>query len=145
MLRAVVDTNILIRAVIMPRGTVGPAIRRLRDGDYRLVYSQLLVDELLEKLALPRIREKYHLSDQDIDDALALIALRGELVTPTRTVKVCRDPTDDMFIEAALAGKAEVVVTGDKDLMTLKKFETVRFVTPRAFLELLVQAQPAGE
>lgn len=145
MRRAVVDTNILIRAVIMPRGTVGPVITRLRGGDYTLAYSQRLIDELLEKLALPRIREKYRLDDQDIDDVLALIALRGELVTPTRTVKVCRDPKDDMFIEAAWAGKAEVVVTGDKDLLTLKKFETVRFITPRAFLELLDQAQPAGE
>src|SRR5574341_654224 len=145
MRRAVVDTNLLIRAVIMPRGTVGPVITRLRDGDYTLVYSQRLIDELLEKLALSRIREKYHLDDQDIDDVLALIALRGELVTPTRTVKVCRDPKDDMFIEAAWVGKAEVVVTGDKDLLTLKKFETVRFITPRAFLELLDQAQPADE
>ena len=77
MRRAVVDTNILIRAVIMPSGTVGPVITRLRDRDYTLVYSQPLMDELLEKLALPRIRKKYHLSDQDIDDLLALIALRG--------------------------------------------------------------------
>lgn len=127
----------------MPNGTVGPVITRLRDGDYTLVYSAPLIDELLEKLALPRIREKYHLNDQDIDDLLALIALRGELVTPTRKVKICRDPKDDMFIEAALAGNAEVIVTGDEDLLTLKEFETVRFVTPRAFLALLDQRQQA--
>jgi predicted nucleic acid-binding protein len=60
MLRAVVDTNILIRAVIMPSGTVGSVITRLQEGDYTLVYSQPLMDELLEKLALPRIRKKYH-------------------------------------------------------------------------------------
>jgi putative PIN family toxin of toxin-antitoxin system len=143
MWRAIVDTNILIRGVIMPNGTVGPVITRLRDGDYTLVYSAPLIDELLEKLALPRIREKYHLNDQDIDDLLALIALRGELVTPTRKVKICRDPKDDMFIEAALAGNAEVIVTGDEDLLTLKEFETVRFVTPRAFLALLDQRQQA--
>src|SRR5688572_2916196 len=131
MRRAVVDTNILIRAIIMPRGTVGPVITRLRDEAYRLIYSSSLIDELLAKLALPRIREKYHLGDQAIDDILALIALRGELVAPTRRVKICRDPKDDMFIEAALAGSAEYIVTGDEDLLTLKKFETVRFVIPR--------------
>lgn len=145
MLRAIVDTNILIRAVIMPGGTVGPVLTRLRDGDYTLVYSAPLIDELLAKLALPRIREKYHVNDQDVDDLLALIALRGELVTPTRKVKICRDPKDDMFIEAALTGGAEVVVTGDEDLLTLKKFETVRFVTPRAFLALLAQRPQADE
>jgi putative PIN family toxin of toxin-antitoxin system len=131
--------------VIMPSGTVGPVITRLRERDYTLVYSQPLMDELLEKLALPRIRKKYHLNDQDIDDLLALIALRGELVTPTRKVKICRDPKDDMFIEAALAGNAEVVVTGDEDLLTLKRFETVRFTPRRVFLALLDQRQQVDE
>lgn len=133
-MRAVVDTNILIRALIKPRGTVGPIIRRLRDGDYTLVYSAPILDELIEKLTLPRIRHKYRLENAEIEALVALIALRGELVVPDRKVRVCRDPADDMFIEAALAGAAEHVVTGDKDLLTLKKFETVRFVTTRTFL-----------
>ena len=133
-MRAVVDTNILIRALIKPRGTVGPILSRLRDGDYTLVYSTPILDELIEKLALPRIRRKYRLEEAEIEALVALIALRGELVVPARKVKVCRDPADDMFIEAAVAGAAEYVVTGDKDLLALKTFETVRFVTPRTFL-----------
>jgi uncharacterized protein len=144
MTRAVVDTNIFIRAVIMPSGTVGPIVTRLRDRDYALVYSAPVIDELLSKLALPRIRQKYRLTDQDVDDLLALIALRGELVTPTRKVRVCRDPKDDMFIEAALAGRADVVVTGDEDLLTLEAYEMVRFVTPRAFLALLDRRRSAS-
>jgi len=56
------------------------------------------------------------LTDVDISDLLALLALRGELVEPQRKVKVCRDPDDDMLIEAALEGRAEWVVTGDEDL-----------------------------
>lgn len=133
-MRAVADTNILIRALIKPRGTVGPIISRLRDGDYILVYSTPLLDELIEKLALPRIRRKYRVEQSEIEALVALIALRGELVVPTRSVKVCRDPEDDMIIEAALAGMAEYVVTGDEDLLILKTFETVGFVTPRIFL-----------
>jgi putative PIN family toxin of toxin-antitoxin system len=133
-MRVVVDTNIVIRALIKPQGTVGPILQRLRNGDYTLVYSLPILDELIEKLALPRIRHKYHLEEEQIEALTAFIALRGELVTPSRTVKVCRDPEDNMFIEAALAGAAEYVVTGDKDLLTLRKFETVRFITPRTFL-----------
>jgi putative PIN family toxin of toxin-antitoxin system len=133
-MRAVVDTNILIRALIKPLGTVGPVIRRLRDGDYTLVYSAPLLDELMETLALPRIRHKYRLAESHVEALVALITLRGDLVMPDRKVRVCRDPEDDMLIEAALAGGAEHVVTGDEDLLTLKRFETVRFVTPRAFL-----------
>ena len=72
----------------------------------------------------------------DIEALVALIALRGDLVTPNRSIKVCRDPDDDMVIEAALAGMAEYIVTGDKDLLTLKKFESIRFITPRVFLAM---------
>jgi len=134
MIRAVVDTNILIRALIKPTGTVGPVLQRLAANDYRLVYSEALLSELLEKLALPRIRAKYHLDDRSIETTLALLALRGELVRPTRSIKVCRDPDDDMLLEAAVAGAAQYIVTGDEDLLVLKKFETIRIVTPRVFL-----------
>jgi putative PIN family toxin of toxin-antitoxin system len=136
-MRAVVDTNILIRAVIKPDGTVGPVLRHLVQGDYVLVYSRSLLAELLEKLGLPRIMEKYGVTDNDIADLMALFILRGDLVIPDRTVTVCRDPEDNMVIEAALAGKAPWVVTGDEDLLSLGTYETVSFVTPRSFLERL--------
>ena len=110
-MRAVVDTNILIRALIKPDGTVGPILRRLVRGDYVLVYSRPLLVELLEKLELPRIKEKYGLTDEDNADVIALIVLRGEVVIPVVKVTVCRDPEDNMVIEAALAGEATFVVT----------------------------------
>lgn len=137
MTRAVVDTNILLRALIKPHGTVGPILTRLAAGDYVLVYSQFVLDELLEKLALPRIHQKYSLDDQTVETTLALLALRGEFVYPTREIRVCRDPDDDVLIETALAGNAEYIVTGDQDLLVLKKFETVRIVTPGVFLRVL--------
>ncbi len=133
-MRAVVDTNVVLRALIKPQGTVGPVLGRLRNGDYAAIYSEPILDELLAKLALPRLREKYGLDNEVTADLVALLALRGELVGPVRRVRVCRDPHDDMFIEAALAGAAEYVVTGDKDLLSLRRFESVQFVTPRIFL-----------
>ena len=137
MMRAVVDTNILIRALIKPYGTVGPVVARLRDGDYVIVYSSPLLDELITKLALPRMRVKYRVQTELVEALVSTIILRGERVIPTRQIKLCRDPNDDMFIEAAVAGQAPYVVTGDDDLLTLKKFENVRFITPRAFLATL--------
>jgi putative PIN family toxin of toxin-antitoxin system len=137
MMRAVVDTNILIRALIKPQGTVGPVLRRLAAGEYVLVYSEPLLDELLAKLVLPRIRRKYHISDEAIEQTLALFALRGEAVRPARTVRICRDPADNMLIEAALAGNAACIVSGDEDLLVLKEFERVRIITARTFLQML--------
>jgi len=135
-MRAVIDTNILIRALIKPEGTVGPVVRRLSAGDYTLIYSEPMLKELLSKIALPRIRDKYHLTEESVEIVLTVIALRGEFVVPERKVRLCRDPDDDMLIEAALKGNASYVVTGDEDLLVLKKFETVRFLPPRAFLQL---------
>ena len=59
-MRAVVDTNIFIRAVLKPDGTVGPIVTRLAAADYVLIYSHELLVELVEKLELPRIKQKYH-------------------------------------------------------------------------------------
>jgi putative PIN family toxin of toxin-antitoxin system len=134
-MRAVIDTNIIIRAVIKPSGTVGPVLQRLRNCEFTAVYSEAILEEIVAKLALPRISKKYQLEEGVIEDLLGLLALRGELVNPSRPVRACRDPDDDMLIEAALEGKAEWVVTGDQELLTLEKFEGIRFVTPRTFLQ----------
>jgi putative PIN family toxin of toxin-antitoxin system len=136
-MRAVVDTNILVRAVIKPAGTVGPVLLRLRQGDYTLLYSRALLEELVDVLNRPRIRDKYRLTDQDIQTVVSLILLRGEAVTPAKQIKVCRDPKDDKFLEVAVAGGADVIVSGDQDLLTLHPFAGIPILPPAAFLQVL--------
>ena len=136
-MRVVLDTNILIRAVIMPHGTVGPVLLRLRNGDYSLLYSQSLLEELIDVLRRPRIYRKYGLSNEDITTVISLILLRGEEVTPEQSINICRDPKDDKFLEVAVTGKANVLVSGDEDLLTLNPFRGIPIVPPRAFLRLL--------
>ena len=137
MTRAVVDTNILIRALIKPQGAVGPVLTQLRDGDYTLLYAEPLLDELMAKLALPRIRDKYHLTDDDVETVLALILLRGEPVMPQRRITACRDPKDNIVLEVAVAGEADYIVTGDNDLLVLHPFEGIPIVGPAEFLKAL--------
>lgn len=137
MIRAVVDTNVLVSAVIKPRGAVGPMLRHLRDGDYVLLYSEPLLTELVDVLNRPWIREKYGLDPADIETIVALILLRGEAVVPTRRIAVCRDPKDDMFLEAAADGNASVIVSGDSDLLALESFEEIPIVRPTDFLATL--------
>lgn len=137
MIRAVVDTNVLISALIKPQGAVGPVLTHLRNGRFVPLYTDALLAELLAKLALPRIRGKYHLSDADIETVCALLLLRSELIEPRRSIEVCRDPRDDMLLEAAVEGQADYLVTGDQDLLVLNSFEGVAIVKPAAFLELI--------
>jgi len=140
LIRAVVDTNILIRALIKPDGSVGPVLAHLRNGDYLLLYADPLLDELTTKLALPRIRDKYHLSDEDVETVLALVLLRGEPVAPQRRIAACRDPQDDVVLEVAVAGQADFIVTGDDDLLALHPFEGIPIVGPAEFLTAVEKA-----
>ena len=136
-MRAVVDTNILIRALIKPQGSVGPILTRLSAGDYVLVYTDALLDELLEKLALPRIRIKYGIGDDVVEGFLQVLLLRGDHVAPRRAVRISRDPDDDRVIEAALEGTADYIVSGDGDLTELIEVEGIPIVAPSTFLRAL--------
>jgi putative PIN family toxin of toxin-antitoxin system len=136
-MRVVVDTNILVRALIMPHGTVGPVLLRLRQGDYVLLYSHSLLKELVDVLNRPRIRNKYGLTEQDIETVLSLILLRGEAVAPQMQIAACRDPKDDKFLDVAVSGKADVIVSGDQDLLVLHPFSGIPILPPAAFLTML--------
>ena len=136
-MRAVVDTNILVRAVIKPQGTVGAVLSRLRDGTYTFLYAESTLAELVNVLNQPRIQRKYHISAEDILVVVSLILLRGEAVRPDRQITVCRDLKDNKFLEVAVAGEADVLVSGDKDLLVLDPFEGIPIVEPWRFLELL--------
>jgi putative PIN family toxin of toxin-antitoxin system len=136
-MRAVVDTNVLVRALIKPHGTVGPVLLRLRHGEYTLLYAGSLLEELVDVLNRPRIREKYQLTDLDIQAVVSLILLRGEVVVPEERITACRDPKDDKFLEVAVAGKADVIVSGDQDLLVLHPFAGIPIVPPAAFLQML--------
>jgi putative PIN family toxin of toxin-antitoxin system len=136
-MRAVVDTNVLVRAVIRPQGTVGPVLLRLRQGEYTLLYAWPLLEELIDVLDRPRIRAKYRLTDQDIQTVVGLILLRGEGVTPAKRITACRDPKDDKFLEVAVAGKADIIVSGDEDLLALHPYVGIPYRLAGAFLRML--------
>jgi putative PIN family toxin of toxin-antitoxin system len=136
-MRAVVDTNILVRAVIQPLGTVGPVLLRLRHGEYTLLYARSLLEAWVDVLNRPRIRDKTRLTDQELQTVLGLILLRGEGVTVEKRITACRDPKDAKFLEVAVAGSADVIVSGDQDLLVLHPFAGIPIVPPAAFLQML--------
>ena len=136
-MRAVVDTNILVRAVLKPFGTVGPMVDRLEHAAYTPVYTGELLAELTEVLDRPRIRERSALTAAYRARTLALIAEEGERVTVERRIVACRDLKDEMVLEAAVTGHADVIVTGDQDLLVLSPFEGIPIVGPAEFLAIL--------
>jgi hypothetical protein len=63
-----------------------------------------------------------------------LVRLRGELVSPNRKIDACRDPKDNRFLEAAIEGSADMIVSGDADLLDMGEFETIPIVSAAEFL-----------
>jgi putative PIN family toxin of toxin-antitoxin system len=133
--RVLLDANVLISAVIRPRGAPGRIVAAFLEHEaFDLVISPATVTEVEVALQLPKIRRYL----RDVDEALAwladLVAL-ADLVTDTGAVRgVCRDPDDDAVLSAAVEGRADVIVTGDNDLLELGAFEGIQILAPREFL-----------
>lgn len=136
-MRAVIDTGVLVSALMQRQSVTGQVLAALRDGRFTAIYSTPMLVEVVEVLGRAPFRDKYHIRAEDIVALVDLIRLRGELVNPKRRVKVCRDPNDDRFLEAALAGDADAIVSGDADLLVLTPFEGISILRPAAFLAIL--------
>ena len=135
-MRAVLDANVLVGALIRPQGPPGQVLDRLlRDSAFELVASRATLDELRRSLNYPKVRKYLLLSDEDLDlwvEAMGAIAVLVEGRVSRRLVEA--DPADDIYIAAALEGLAEYIVTGDRHLLDLGNHEGIRLVTPREFL-----------
>lgn len=136
MIRAVVDTSIVVRAVLKPLGTVGPLLDFLAEKRYKFLYSEATLEEVVDVLARPRLRRRFPLRGRDPQTVIELILLRGEAVDPRRRWTVCRDPKDDKFLDVAVEGQADVLVSGDDDLLVLHPFQGIPIVQPARFLAM---------
>jgi putative PIN family toxin of toxin-antitoxin system len=136
LIRAVVDTSIVVRAVLKPLGTVGPVFDLLEEKRYKFLYSEATLEEVVDVLARPRLRRRFPLRSRDPQTVVDLIVLRGEAVSPRRQWTVCRDPKDDKFLDVAVAGRADALVSGDDDLLVLHPFQGIPIVQPAEFLAM---------
>lgn len=136
-MRAVIDTGVLVSALIRRQGTTSDVLRALRDGRFTAVYSTDILVEIIDVLGRSTFRNKYHIEPDDITVLINLLRLRGEVVIPQRKITACRDPKDDKFLEAALTGEADCIVSGDLDLLALTPFENIPILRPAEFLARL--------
>ncbi len=136
-MRAVIDTGVLVSALMRRRSTPGEILEALRSGRFRAVYTLETLLEVVDVLGRPAMRQKYHIEPGDISALINLIQLRGEIATVGRRVNACRDPKDNKFLDAALAGSVDCIVSGDMDLLILTPFEGIPILRPAEFLPKL--------
>lgn len=136
-MRAVADTNVLLRGLIKPTGPSGLVLRRLRTREWTILHTRPLLAEVGDVLSRPRIATKYGLTPRETRALLRLVVLRGEAIVPSRQIQACRDPKDDKFLEAAWSGRADAIVSVDEDLLVLHPFEGIPIIGPAVFLTLL--------
>jgi putative PIN family toxin of toxin-antitoxin system len=127
----VLDTNVLISRLLVPKGVSGQAV------DHALARGILLVsEETLGELAEVLGRSKFdpYVSREDRRHFIELLGGVARLIPITRKLRACRDPKDDKFLDVAVNGGAKALVTGDRDLLELDPFHGVRIVGPANFL-----------
>lgn len=137
MQNVVVDTNILVRALIKPDGSDGKVLQMAFDEKLRLWYSKELLYEFIRVLSYPRLK-KYLVAKNRSDVFLEALVAYGKIITP-RVVSLCRDPDDNEILGIAMAIARDTlvaVVSADKDLLSLdRSVEGVRIMTPQEFLK----------
>ena len=136
-MRVVIDTGIFVSALIRPQGRTGAVLLALKENRFTLIYSTDILVEIIDVLGRDKFRNKYHITPDKIATLIDLIRLRGELVIPSQKVTACRDPKDDIFLEAALEGDAEFLVSGDFDLLDMQSFENIVILRVAEFLARL--------
>jgi len=134
MVRAVVDTNVIISGGIKP-GNPRKVWEIFKSGECRLVLSSLMFRELNEVLQRPKFHK--FIKKEDRKEIILYLELFAEFVEPTETIAICRDPEDDHILSCALKAEVDFLVTGDKDLLALKSFRGIPIVKPREFLNRL--------
>lgn len=131
-LRLVIDTNVLVSGIIKPKSLPANLVAyALRE------HNILQSPETLAELSAVLGRRKFdRWTNREVRaEALYSLGILCELVGDVPNVEVSRDPKDNMILAVAVGGKADLLVTGDSDLLVLGSYEGVAIITPRAFLD----------
>jgi putative PIN family toxin of toxin-antitoxin system len=129
-LKAVFDTNIFVSALAIPGGQAERAIDLVIDARVNLLISKDIIHEVLGVLA-----RKFSKSAEELSRTAVFLSELGELIVPRARLAVLGDEPDNRILECAVTGHADVVVTGDRAMLSLKKYGGARILSLRHFLD----------
>jgi len=132
--RCVFDTNTVVSGLLFEQSKPGRALlRAFQHGEI------LLSQSTLEELADVVMRRKFdrYVTSSEREEFLEAFVDRATWVEPNEGIRLCRDPKDDKFLELAIGGNADFVISGDGDLLSLHSFRGISIMTAAEFLTAL--------
>ena len=134
-MRAVIDTNVLIAGLLW-RGPPHALLEQVRAGSLSLVSSPALLAELADVISRAKFDAILTRTNTSRERSLAEVRRLVDVIEPPPLPKrVCRDPDDDHVLALATAGKVDLIVSGDSDLLSLSSFEGIPIIAPAAAIE----------
>ncbi|MDN4165387.1 putative toxin-antitoxin system toxin component, PIN family [Cytophagales bacterium LB-30] len=133
--RVILDTNLWISFLISKR--LQELDSFLHTGDITLLFSIELIEEFLEVSQRPKLKKYF--TNSDIKALLKQIDNFSELVQVRSTISVCRDEKDNFLLSLAIDGKADFLITGDLDLLTMESFKKTKIVSWANFVKLCLK------
>lgn len=129
-MRVVFDTNIFISAFVLPGSLAEKAILKIIEGEDILLLSREILDELLSVLATKFSRDK-----EEISRLAVMLGEMVEWVKPRLKVSVLKDEPDNRVLECAVSGRADLIVTGDKEMLKLRYYKGTKIVNLKTYLK----------
>ena len=136
MIRVVIDTNILVSALLQPEGLPAAVFMLARSGQVQLCVSEAIFEEYEEVIRRPRLKRPLDV----IHDALQSIRKLGHWVKPTIRVDECTDADDNIFLECAQAAEADYLVTGNQRHFP-ERWKKTKVIGAREFIELIIDQE----
>jgi putative PIN family toxin of toxin-antitoxin system len=138
-LRCVFDTNVLVSALLLPDSKPRQCLDlALHKGKVLISFATLA--EIREVLGRKQFRRYF--DEEDVRIFIAALTREAQWIDVTVRIGACRDSKDDMFLELAVSGHADYIVSGDTDLLALNPFRGIRILPPHSFLELSLPDGP---
>jgi putative PIN family toxin of toxin-antitoxin system len=130
--RLVIDTNVFVSGLISAAGSPAQIVRAIQRRKVTHLVSDPIVEEYLRVLDYPQIRKFKKITDEFVADIAAYLVYQTERVELVSSIRLSPDPDDDVFLETAVDGRANWLVTNDKaDLLSLRTVERIPIVSAR--------------
>jgi putative PIN family toxin of toxin-antitoxin system len=145
-MKAVLDVGQFVSATIQARGHPAQILAAWKAGQFELITSAAVLDDLRRVLRYPHLRKRHRWADEEIELFVDSIALAATLTPGDLEVNAVReDPTDNKVLACAVEGQADYVVASDGHLLKLERFSHIAILPPRRFLEVLEKEQERGK